>query len=539
MASCSSSSSDVPRVKVDRAVQYVDHNVIQLDYKNPDDHRMLQALRAQVRDLLLAPGQRHLPLRAFERFARPGDILVGADSHTTTSGALGMIAIGAGGLDVAVAMAGYPYEIACPRWSRCTCGDARAALGAGQGHHPRAAAPARRQRRQEQDLRVLRRGHGGPVVPERVTIANMIAELGATTAVSRRTRRRATGSWRQQRQDDFERHRARRRREYDERVEIDLDQLGPLDRQALQPRQCGAGRGGGRHEGRAGVHWLVGQLGLRRPRPAGAVLADKDGQIVQPRTARPPPRRARARSSRRSPSPASTASSSRAACACSSRPAGRAWAWARRRPRAPTRCAPSTATSPAAAAPRTTRSTCARRRSPPCRCCTARSPTRASTATPPELLDCPSSTPTSTTSTSSRRPPRTRPSRSRSRAGRTSRPRPSTCRWRTRIEARIATVQPDDISTGDLAPDGVEVMAYRSNIPAIAEFTFRHRDPEFRKRPAGVGRGLHRRRRQLRPGLVARARRAGAAPAGRQGRVRQVASRASTAATSSPRASSP
>ncbi|MDQ4071689.1 MAG: hypothetical protein M3088_02280, partial [Actinomycetota bacterium] len=58
------------------------------------------------------------------------------------------------------------------------------------------------------------------------------------------------------------------------------------------------------------------------------------------------------------------------------------------------------------------------------------------------------------------------------------------------IEARIATVQPDDISTGDLAPDGVEVMSYRSNIPAIAEFTFRHRDPEFRRRLKEWGEGF-------------------------------------------------
>src|SRR5204862_6346614 len=58
------------------------------------------------------------------------------------------------------------------------------------------------------------------------------------------------------------------------------------------------------------------------------------------------------------------------------------------------------------------------------------------------------------------------------------------------IEAKVATVQPDDISTGDLAPDGVEVMSYRSNIPAIAEFTFRHRDPEFRKRLHEWGSGF-------------------------------------------------
>src|SRR3954463_12857576 len=104
----------VPRVKVDRAVQYVDHNVIQLDFKNPDDHRMLQALCRTSGLHFSRPGNGICHYVHLERFAKPGDMLVGADSHTTTSGALGMIAIGAGGLDVAVAMGGYPYEIACP-----------------------------------------------------------------------------------------------------------------------------------------------------------------------------------------------------------------------------------------------------------------------------------------------------------------------------------------------------------------------------------------------------------------------------------------
>ena len=94
----------VPRVRVERAVQYVDHNVIQLDNKNPDDHRMLQALCRRYGIHYSRPGN-----------GRPGGILVGADSHTTTSGAVGMIAIGAGGLDVAVAMGGHAYEIACPQ----------------------------------------------------------------------------------------------------------------------------------------------------------------------------------------------------------------------------------------------------------------------------------------------------------------------------------------------------------------------------------------------------------------------------------------
>src|SRR5205807_637486 len=99
---------------VGRAVQYIDHNVVQLDFKNPDDHRMLQALCRKHGAYFSRPGNGISHYVSLERFAKPGQVLVGADSHTTTSGALGMVAIGAGGLDVAVAMAGYPFEIACP-----------------------------------------------------------------------------------------------------------------------------------------------------------------------------------------------------------------------------------------------------------------------------------------------------------------------------------------------------------------------------------------------------------------------------------------
>src|SRR5207248_5372565 len=96
------------------AVVYVDHNLLQIDYKNPDDHRFLASFAARHGIHFSRPGNGICHYLHLERFARPGQLLVGADSHTTTSGALGMIAIGAGGLDVAVAMGGYPYEIACP-----------------------------------------------------------------------------------------------------------------------------------------------------------------------------------------------------------------------------------------------------------------------------------------------------------------------------------------------------------------------------------------------------------------------------------------
>src|SRR5437016_2617781 len=173
-----------PRVKVERAVQYIDHNVVQLDYKNPDDHRMLQALARKYGIHYSRPGNGISHYISLERFAKPGQLLVGADSHTTTSGALGMIASGAGGLDVAVVMAGYPYEIACPAIVEVWL----------EGSLARPWVQAK-----DVILELLRRStvaggldkvfeFTGPgttdlTVPERGTIANMIAELGATAAV--------------------------------------------------------------------------------------------------------------------------------------------------------------------------------------------------------------------------------------------------------------------------------------------------------------------------------------------------------------------
>lgn len=103
-----------PRVKVERAVQYIDHNVVQLDFKNPDDHRMLQALARKYGLHFSRPGNGISHYIHMERFGKPGQTMLGADSHTVQGGCLGMIAIGAGGLDVAVVLGGHPYEIACP-----------------------------------------------------------------------------------------------------------------------------------------------------------------------------------------------------------------------------------------------------------------------------------------------------------------------------------------------------------------------------------------------------------------------------------------
>src|SRR3954454_1035762 len=219
----------VPRVRVERAVQYVDHNVVQLDFKNPDDHRMLRAIARKFGLHYSRPGNGISHYISLERFAKPGQILVGADSHTTTSGALGMIAIGAGGLDVAVAMAGYPYEIACPEVVEVRL----------EGRLERPWVQAK-----DIILELLRRltvkggknkvfeftgpGTEDLSIPERGTIANMIAELGATSAVFPPDEKTRDWLATQEREDDWADLSPDEGAEYDERVDIDLSELGPL-----------------------------------------------------------------------------------------------------------------------------------------------------------------------------------------------------------------------------------------------------------------------------------------------------------------------
>src|SRR5256886_3887617 len=197
--------------------------------KNPDDHRMLQALCRKYGIDFSRPGNGICHYVHIERYARPGGILVGADSHTTTSGALGMIAIGAGGLDVAVAMAGHAYEIACPEvvevhlegtlqrpWvqAKDIILELLRQLGVSGG--------------QNKVFEFTGPGTEDLNVPERGTIANMIAELGATSAVFPPNGKTRDWLKKQQREDDLAEIGPEDGCEYDDRVEIDLDDLGPL-----------------------------------------------------------------------------------------------------------------------------------------------------------------------------------------------------------------------------------------------------------------------------------------------------------------------
>src|ERR687885_946465 len=105
----------VERVAVPLAVMYVDHNVLQIDDKNMDEHRFLQSFSARYGIRYSRPGNGISHYVHLERFARPGKLLVGADSHSTMAGAAGMFAVGAGGLDVAAAMAGYGFSLGGPQ----------------------------------------------------------------------------------------------------------------------------------------------------------------------------------------------------------------------------------------------------------------------------------------------------------------------------------------------------------------------------------------------------------------------------------------
>jgi aconitate hydratase len=479
-----------PRVKIERAVQYVDHNVVQLDFKNPDDHRMLQALARKHGLHFSRPGNGISHYIHMERFGKPGQTMLGADSHTTQAGCMGMIAIGAGGLDVAVVLGGHPYEIACPEVVEVHL----------DGELTRPWVQAK-----DIILELLRRltasggknkvleftgpGTADLSIPERATIANMIADLGGTAGVFPPDD--TTRDWlkRQGREDDFTDIGADDGAEYDDRIEIDLNELGPLVAKPHNPDNV------------VPVEEIVGteiaqvcigssvNSGYNDLALPGAILADRDGQIVHP-----------------SISATATPGSRQILAAIAESGVYRQLSDGGVRMLEPV-CGPCVGMGQAP--PSDANSLRTFNRNFPGRSGTPEdsvflcSPAVAAVSLlsgkiedpreygdAPELLPMPELRPyvddvhifapaseeEAETIEIPRGPNIKRP--------------PEHTALPESLEARIATVQPDDISTGDLAPDGVEVMAYRSNVPAIAEFTLRHRDPDFRKRLKEWGSGF-------------------------------------------------
>lgn len=218
----------IPRVKTEKSVAYIDHNTLQSGFENADDHRFIGSVAKKRGISFSRPGNGICHQVHLERFGIPGKTLIGSDSHTPTGGGLGMIAIGAGGLDVAVAMGGGTYYITYPKIVKV---ELKGKLS------PWVSA-------KDVILEVLRRmsvkGGVGKIieycgdgvktlsVPERATITNMGAELGATTSIFPSDERTLEFLRAQKREEVYKEISADPDAEYDEELVIELDKLEPL-----------------------------------------------------------------------------------------------------------------------------------------------------------------------------------------------------------------------------------------------------------------------------------------------------------------------
>ncbi len=218
----------VPRVRTERSVAYIDHNTLQSGFENADDHRFIGSVAKKHGIYFSRPGNGICHQVHLERFGAPGKTLIGSDSHTPTGGGIGMIAIGAGGMDVAVAMGGGAYYITYPKIVNVKLTGAL---------RPWVSA-------KDVILEVLRRlsvkGGVGKVieytgegvktlsVPERATITNMGAELGATTSIFPSDEITLSFLKAQGREDVYCELAADADAVYDELVEINLSELEPL-----------------------------------------------------------------------------------------------------------------------------------------------------------------------------------------------------------------------------------------------------------------------------------------------------------------------
>lgn len=218
----------IPRVKTKKSVAYIDHNTLQAGFENADDHKYIQTVASKHGIYFSRPGNGICHQVQLERFGVPGMTLLGSDSHTPTGGGIGMLAIGAGGLDVAVAMGGGPYYMMMPKVCRVTLtGKLKPWVSA-----------------KDVILEVLRlltvKGGVGKVieyagegtatltVPERATITNMGAELGATTSIFPSDAVTKLFLKAQGRESDWVELLPDGDAAYDEEVSIDLGSLEPL-----------------------------------------------------------------------------------------------------------------------------------------------------------------------------------------------------------------------------------------------------------------------------------------------------------------------
>jgi len=476
----------VDRVAPELAVIYVDHNILAIDYKNPDDHRFLATFAARHGMHYSRPGNGICHYLHVERFARPGKLLIGADSHTTMSGALGMIAIGAGGMDVAVALAGNPFILTRPK-----------VVGVRLDNRLPPWSEAK-----DVILELLRRrgvrggigrifefyGEGVATLDAtaRATICNMIAELGATSGVFPSDERTREWLEYQQRGDQWVSLSADKDADYDEEEIIDLATIVPL---IAKPHSPGNVVAVSEVAGTPVSQVCVGSSvnsGYENLAIVAAVLA---GQTIHPRlvsmTVTPGSRQILDTITRSGVYQSLIDSGARMlepACG----------------PCVGMGQAPPTGGVSVRTFNRNFRGRSGTIDDQVYLCSPA---TAAATALngvitdPRDLGDRPNIPAAAANPAIDDRQILAPPASEIARnveviKGPNIQPVPLMHALPENLEGRVLAVVGDDLSTGDLAPDGAEVMAYRSNIPAISEYTLRNSDPEFASRARRWGGGF-------------------------------------------------
>lgn len=218
----------IDKVKTKRSVAFVDHNMLQQGFENADDHNFIQTVASKHGIYFSKPGNGICHQVFLERFSKPGETLIGSDSHTPTAGGVGMLAIGAGGLDVALAMGGVAYNINTPKVCKVNLINKLNKMVAAKDI---ILEVLRRLSVKGGVGRVFEYGGEGVLslsVPERATITNMGAELGATTSIFPSDERTLEFFKAQGREDEWIEFKPDKDAVYDEEITIDLSKLKPL-----------------------------------------------------------------------------------------------------------------------------------------------------------------------------------------------------------------------------------------------------------------------------------------------------------------------
>ena len=226
---------NVGHVAVEKAVAYIDHNMLQTGFENMDDHEFIKSVARKHGITFSKPGNGVCHQLQLENFSHPGKTLIGSDSHTPTCGAMGMIAIGAGGLDVAVAMATGKYYVQCPSVLQVKLTGRKAPWVSAKDVILKILQELSVKGGVNKIVEYTGEGLSDLSLTDRATICNMGAELGATTSVFPTDENTLAYLKQQGREDEYVEMKADDDATYDETIEIDMSTLVPMVAQPHSP----------------------------------------------------------------------------------------------------------------------------------------------------------------------------------------------------------------------------------------------------------------------------------------------------------------